>query len=514
MRKERLHKVLIFIVAYNAQKTLKKVLDQIPQEMFDKYETEALVIDDASQDSTFEVGLSQAQSWTNCPITILKNSKNQGYGGNQKLGYEYAIKNSFDIVALLHGDGQYAPEMLPALVKTIAEDKSDAVFGSRMMIPGDALKGGMPLYKFMGNKILSTCQNFILKTKLSEFHSGYRVYSTKVLDKIPFQYNTNDFHFDTDIIIQLIMSNMRIREVPIPTYYGNEICYVNGIKYAKNVLLSTIRYRLHLMGLKYHRKFDVGDNHLAYDIKLGYKSSHTLAISSIPEGSRVIDIGCGQGLVAKELLKKSCYVAGLDQYPVNLENVSEYIEWDLNRDTLPVKIYDYDYILMLDIIEHLRNPEDFMDMLRRGAKLHRPTIIFTTANVAFFVIRIMLLLGQFNYGKRGILDLTHSRLFTFTSMRNMLIQAGYEILDVKGIPAPFPKALRSKFLGNILVKLNDLLIKFSKSLFAYQMFFKIKPSPTVENVLKETISYSERRKEDIHVASACQNFQTSEYNDV
>ena len=125
----------------------------------------------------------------------LFNPLNQGYGGNQKIGYHYAISRNFDFVALLHGDGQYAPEVLPDLVRPLKEGRADAVFGSRMMKAGDALRGGMPRYKYVGNRILTNLQNQILGMKLSEFHSGYRVYSVKAISAVPFHRNTNDFHF-------------------------------------------------------------------------------------------------------------------------------------------------------------------------------------------------------------------------------------------------------------------------------------------------------------------------------
>ncbi len=486
-------KVLIFIVAYNAEATLTKVLNRIPGELFDRFCVEVLVIDDASQDMTYEMGLSRALSWDNCPITILQNPRNQGYGGNQKLGYDYAIKKGFNVVALLHGDGQYAPEILPRLIEPVVEKKADAVFGSRMMTPWGALKGGMPLYKFIGNKILSKCQNFLIKTRLSEFHSGYRVYSTEALSKIPFKYNSNYFDFDTDIILQLTMAGLRIEEIPIPTYYGDEICYVEGVKYAKKVISSTVSSRLHLMSLKYQRKFAVEKRSATYDIKVGYKSSHQMAIDAVPPGSSVLDLGCGEGLVANELVKKSCHIVGLDQYPPETDSLSEFIEWDLNNDTLPEEARKYEYILALDIVEHLRNPEGFMDMLREGAKLSTPTIILTTPNIAFFITRFMLLAGQFNYGKTGILDLTHTRLFTFTTMKDMLTQSGHEILDVRGIPAPFPKAVKSRWLGKLLLNVNDLLITLSKNLFSYQMFFIVRPLPTVDNLLNETILHSKSK---------------------
>lgn len=488
------HRLLIFVVAYNAETTLLPVLDRIPENLFDLFETEILVIDDASSDNTFTLGADRAKTWSACKITVLKNPKNQGYGGNQKLGYEYAVKHGYDSVALLHGDGQYAPEKLPDLVSPIANGEADAVFGSRMLESGAALKGKMPLYKFVGNKILTTFQNAVLKADLSEFHSGFRAYSVKMLAKIPFQYNSNDFHFDTDIIIQLLMGGYRISEIPMPTYYGDEVCYVNGMKYAKDVMVSTLASRVHRMGIRYQRKFDVDQDNEHYDLKLGYPSSHTMAIDAIPEGARVLDLGCGPGLVARELKRKSCHVVGLDQFPPPAENIDRFIEWDLDSDALPAEVGNYDYILMLDIIEHLKSPEKLVDILRRGARASAPTIIMTTANVAFFIPRIMFLFGQFNYGKAGILDITHTRLFTFSSLRNMLRQSGYEIEEIRGIPAPFPKAFGNQTLGNLLIKMNELGIRLNKRLFSYQMYFKITPLPTVDSLLEETIVFSEEKR--------------------
>src|SRR5205807_3028970 len=134
---------------------------------------------------------------------------------------------------------QYAPECLPDLVGPVMTGEADAVLGSRMMSRFAALKGGMPMYKYVGNKILTFLQNRILHSSLTEFHSGYRLYSVKALERLPFDRNTDDFHFDTEIIIQLLRAGLRIKEVPIPTYYGDEIRYVKGIKYAFNALRSS-----------------------------------------------------------------------------------------------------------------------------------------------------------------------------------------------------------------------------------------------------------------------------------
>src|SRR5580704_12260983 len=241
-------KIGILIVTYNALTTLSRVLKRISPNVWDNV-AEVAVFDDASQDSTYElaVGLKTLRSLPK--LRILKHSKNLGYGGNQKAGYQYFIERGFDVVVLLHGDGQYAPEILAHLYRPIVDGNADAVFGSRMMKTyGGPLKGGMPLYKYLGNRVLTVFENAALGLHLTEFHSGYRAYSLAALRKIDFSRMTDDFHFDTEIIIKLNHQGLKMKEVPIPTYYGTEICYVNGLKYARDVFRAVRRYRQTIHG--------------------------------------------------------------------------------------------------------------------------------------------------------------------------------------------------------------------------------------------------------------------------
>jgi glycosyltransferase involved in cell wall biosynthesis len=284
--------LLVFVVAYRAEATLCRVLERIPRDIFDRLDCEILVVDDASEDRTFNIGNEYRDTHAEIPLTVLRNRFNQGYGGNQKVGYAYAFEHRFDYVAMVHGDGQYAPEELPRLMQPLLEGAADAVFGSRMLTRTGALEGGMPLYKFVGNRILTTAQNALLGSKLSEFHCGYRIYSVKALELLPLFLNSNDFHFDTEIILQFMNARLRIAELPITTYYGDEICHVNGMKYAKDVMVATISNVLHRAGLVYQRRFDVMPGpEPVYGTKLGYASSHTYALDAIPRGSRVADNG-------------------------------------------------------------------------------------------------------------------------------------------------------------------------------------------------------------------------------
>ena len=252
------YKLLIFIVAYNHEKTIESVIKRIPKKLTNLYDLEILIIDDASSDKTFEISkkIQRNQKKNNLKVKVFYNPINQGYGGNQKIGYHYSIKKKFDFVILLHGDGQYAPEELPKLLNGLQNNKLDVVIGSRMIKKKNALKGGMPLYKLIGNIILTKIQNFLLNKNLAEFHSGYRIYSVKSLKSIPFHLNTNDFHFDTEILIQLFLINSKIKEISIPTFYGDEICHVNGMKYAFNIIKTTLIASLqNNVDLKFSKKY-------------------------------------------------------------------------------------------------------------------------------------------------------------------------------------------------------------------------------------------------------------------
>jgi glycosyltransferase involved in cell wall biosynthesis len=235
-------KIGVLIVAYNAQQTLTRVLDRIPVDFIKQIDA-ILVCDDASTDDTHKVGLSY-QSKSQLPLTIVRHEINLGYGGNQKTGYQWALEKNLDLVVLLHGDGQYAPEYLPQMVEPIVSGRADVVFGSRMITQGGARQGGMPLYKFVGNKILTTLQNRLAKVSLTEWHSGYRAYSVASLRKINFLKNSDYFDFDSQIILQMIGARQRIVEIEIPTFYGDEISRVNGIKYGIKILIHTLKFRL------------------------------------------------------------------------------------------------------------------------------------------------------------------------------------------------------------------------------------------------------------------------------
>jgi 2-polyprenyl-3-methyl-5-hydroxy-6-metoxy-1,4-benzoquinol methylase len=481
-------KVLLFVVAYSSEQRIASVLGRVPAELWTngQHDIRTLIIDDRSPSQSLDQSRFTALRQKYNAI-ILPTSPQQGYGGNQKLGFHYAMENDFDLVVLLHGDGQYAPERLPDLVAAFNDPGVDAVFGSRML-PLRAPPGGMPFYKFIGNRILTALQNWVLKQRFSEFHSGYRAYRVEALRPLPLAFNSPDFDFDTDIAIQLIDTHRRIVELPIPSYSSREIRHVSGLKYAAQVLTTTLRSRLQRWAIFYHPKFDYVSDNRHYTLKLNQPSSHQWALDYCAKSAAaVLDLGCGPGKLDDLLREHSCYTMGVDKVEQDPGSLDWFVRCDLDAGLFDLSILprEPEIVLCLDILEHIKSPERFLLELRQhlGALSKPARIVITTPNVAFFSTRLSLLLGMFNYGKKGILDLTHTRLFTFATLRRMLTCLGYEILEVRGVPAPVQLVLGSGAIGHAATALNSVLIRLWRNLFSYQIFLVARALPTVSNLL-------------------------------
>jgi 2-polyprenyl-3-methyl-5-hydroxy-6-metoxy-1,4-benzoquinol methylase len=473
----------ILIVTYNALTTLTKVLQRIPPEVWANVQ-EVAVFDDASQDATYELAVGLKALRHLPKLHAIKHDRNLGYGGNQKAGYQYFIERGFDIVVLLHGDGQYAPEILSHLYHPIVTGEADAVFGSRMMgTYGGPLKGGMPLYKFVGNRILSVFENFALGLNLTEFHSGYRAYNLHALKNIDFSAMTNDFHFDTEIIIKLNHQSYVITEVPIPTYYGSEICYVNGMRYAWDVARAVYRYRQTCRSVRRYPEFREYFQH--YPIKQSSGSSHDYGCRWVGSNQSVLDVACGDGSLAALLHKNGNRITGVDLLPeaAHTDVLENYFSADLDEGIAPVIEQlggrRFDRVLLLDILEHLKTPERLLEQCH--AVLNpEGRLIVSVPNVANITVRLSLLLGSFNYTERGLLDRTHLRFFTRRTARRLLEQSGFTIHEEKLTVMPIELVLGLSPQNPLMQGLNRLLALLTwmlPGLFGYQVMFMARSRP-------------------------------------
>jgi len=469
----------LFVIAYNAVNKLDWTLDRIPEQVWDRVD-EVFLFDDCSTDNTYYAAIGYKHVKRLDKLTIHRNARNLRYGGNQKAGYQYAIAKDFDIVVMLHADGQYAPEALPELLEPFEHDEADMVFGSRMAERGAARAGGMPFYKFVGNKILTWIENKLTGMNLSEFHSGYRIYSCDALKRVPFMLNSNEWHFDTDILIQFHEAGLRIVERPIPTYYGDEICYVNGLAYAFNCVRSAIKYRLHKLRLAHVPKYEIQNSQYIYK-KADPYSSHAQILAWIekerPED--LLEIGTATGYLTAEMARLGCRVTGLEQDPEMAGIASEYCQTMLVGDVESVDLDglgQYDAVILGDILEHLHNPQE---VLRKLTKRLRPggKILMSLPNVANIWVRLNLLFGRFNYSRVGILDESHLRFFTLETSKKLAHDSGLEVIRINTTPIPLPILLPATQKGHSLSFLHVLnwgLTKLRKTLFGYQFILVCK----------------------------------------
>ncbi|WP_207534901.1 glycosyltransferase family 2 protein [Desertivirga arenae] len=230
-------KIIVVMPAYNAEKTLERTYRELDFSLID----ELILVDDYSKDGTVreanKLGI----------VHTFRHDFNKGYGGNQKTCYNKALKLGGDIIIMLHPDYQYTPKLIPSMVSLIESGLYDVVFASRILGNG-ARKGGMPLYKYVANRILTFIQNFLMHQKLSEYHTGYRAYSRKVLENINFNNNSDDFIFDNEIVAQIFSKNFEIAEITCPTKYFEEASSINfrrSLKYGMGVLIVSFRYFMH-----------------------------------------------------------------------------------------------------------------------------------------------------------------------------------------------------------------------------------------------------------------------------
>jgi glycosyltransferase involved in cell wall biosynthesis len=234
-------KIIVVLPAYNAGKTIAQTIAEIPFDLVDEY----VVVDDASTDNTIEVASSLNVK------NLIRHDRNKGYGGNQKTCYNTALELGGDIVIMLHPDYQYTPKLIPSMAYMIASGLYPVVIASRILGKG-ALKGGMPLYKYISNRFLTWVQNLLINQKLSEYHSGYRAFSREVLEKVNYQANSDDFVFDNQMLAQIFYAGFEIAEITCPTKYFEEASSINlrrSIKYGLGVLRISIGYFLQKAGL-------------------------------------------------------------------------------------------------------------------------------------------------------------------------------------------------------------------------------------------------------------------------
>jgi len=466
-------KCIIFVPSYNVSKFLDNTLERIPV-LNNSLLCTVLIIDDGSIDGTFDVAKKYLSnniyktSKNISEIIVIKHKNNLGYGSVQITAIDYAIDNNYDYIIMLHGDGQYAPEQLNIFINFLT-DGSDLVFGSRMGNIINAYKGGMPIYKIIGNFILTKFQNIILNSNLSEFHSGYRGYKVSWIKNIPYYFNSCDFSFDTEILIQALLSNAKIKEFDIPTFYGEEICNVPGFRYAFKVALVSFIARCYKLNLTLDKRFNglISDKYGSDD---GLTELHSLVILMINSNSSVLDLGCGAGgFINKLQIEKKCNVLGIDNLTFQIDNRIRCADLQSEIFSLNKNELNSNVITCLEVIEHLTNPDILLTKLYKSFNNEDEKVfIFSTPNIAHISIRLMLFFGIFSYGRRGILDSSHVKLYTKDSFINLLNMNGFDVVNIVEVGLPLDKIFSNYRIKYLFRCIEKLLLTFFPTLFAFQ----------------------------------------------
>lgn len=396
-----------------------------------------------------------------------------------KLAFSYAVDRGYQIIAGIFQWGSIS----------IAE-----VADSLKSMP----KLGFVLFPTVGQKAHFIPNLIGLSSRLPrEFLTTFSckgIFSGQMLLQIPFRQNLSEVFFDTELIYQIIAGTFEIRvsqDVELPA--SNENITPSNVQLFKLALTL----RLQRLGIFYDPRFDLIQENQQYEAKFDFISSHSLSLSRISTEDNLLILGSGPKELVEPFSNIAKSVVAVDSFvdtalrgicdfalQADLENVVDYDEILPNLK--------YSKVIALDIIEHLRSPEDFLTRIRSSNSTAGSRVVITTPNIAFLPVRAMLLFGFFNYGKRGILDRTHTRLFTISSLRRILKQSGFEIEEIHGIPAPIPLAIGRGLLGNFLLNLNNFLIKIWPSLFSFQILAVARALPTVEQLLEESQKLGEQ----------------------
>lgn len=421
-------------------------------------------------------------------IIRLRATTKIGPGAFRKLAYRHAITGGFDYVVPLSWNHHTNLKTIPLLIKTMEQNKCDVAVG----VDQRPLWKKILTFTWLGmmRQLLSWILKSFTKEKSIAWPARYLIYRTTALRNIPFELNTNGPHFDYEVLLQLANQNVSMRNIDISSilYRGLGIPFRPNL--FLNILKASIKYRLR----QYHLFFDIryelamdlkpsvaeGSTTSVYEEKMSSLSPHSLVCqdnSLIPSQSHVLDIGCATGYVCQSLSRqKNCTTEGVDrlnadQFSGGRNSTYHKIDLDHDWDSLN-RVIDSspcDVVLLLDVVEHLSQPELFLINLYQQRFKKNPKFLISTGNVAFIVTRLMLMAGFFNYGKKGILDITHKRLFTSRNFKNLMEQTGFITRRMTYFPVPFKALGWPSPLAGFLEQLNRLLIKISPSWFAYQM---------------------------------------------
>jgi 2-polyprenyl-3-methyl-5-hydroxy-6-metoxy-1,4-benzoquinol methylase len=462
-----LTRVLVFLSAHaNGHAPLRGV----PHEIWKDPNLLFLYLGDASSHESDTLAKRWLEDHGITNAAILRREADQGYGGNRKFACRLALEADFAFVILLPPNSPSAIEHLPRLIETCRTTDADVVLGSPVQRPRTRA---------------TRLQNWLTKRGYLSLGSSYGCYAARFLRRVPFETNSNGRRFDTELLLQALYVGARVMGVENAWVEDEDVEQFGWM--AVDACAATVRFKMHQMGmfcsLRY-RSLTPG----SYCDKTGLTySSHRLAVDIVRRLAprTVLDIGSGDGFVAKRCSELGAEVTQIDRREPSASTNGIFVEHDLERLELPEDASRFDVVLLLDVLEHLAAPEEFLIALRNRSTGRLPTtsrLLICTPNVAFAAVRASLLFGRFHYADRGILDVTHKRLFTRQTLVQCLTDSGYRVEETIAVGAPF-EAIFPGLVGRGLSRASQALADLWPSLFAFQFMAICIPGPGLRQIL-------------------------------
>jgi 2-polyprenyl-3-methyl-5-hydroxy-6-metoxy-1,4-benzoquinol methylase len=408
-------------------------------------------------------------------VRVHRAPRRYGYGGARKAAFEYALRRGMEYVVFLRADGTHPPEALPRLLAPILLEGETLVFAARRRPPWRR-EGIGSFFKRLVYVAACEFQNRVLGLRLRDYLSGFRVYPTSAIDCLPFHLDDDDRTFDVEIVIQLRALGLSVFEVSIDPVWHEEPVPARELTHALRACRAAVGYRLHQLHVTRRRGRYLVERGVHYTLKHSETGSHMQIVDAIAPGSRVLDLGCSQGLLARPLRERDVRVTGVDAgEPRGLARELEaYHQRDLEDPLDLPEGRIFDYVVIADVVEHLRNRERLLRGARRFLK-EDGRLIASTPNIALWFYRLSLLLGRFEYGPRGVLDRTHVHLFTRATFRREVERAGFHVLKERVTALPFEVVFESTGRSRLLqtvARTYHGLAQLWPQMFAYQFILE------------------------------------------
>ena len=443
---------------------IRKTLSRIPAELSDWFEEVVIMLDRPF--GGLLPPASELQGERRFELRFHHPPRDSGFGAVRKAAFEYALREGFDQIIIMRGDSTHPPEKLPELIQLALEDPARFVLAT----PRGSSRSSSR--RRLSHRVSTFVQNRILGMRLHDYRTSFRLYPSEAISRIPFQLDADDALFDIEIIIQMRALGIPIHEAPLALGVGENLEGAQtDARHDFLAFATALSYRFHQIHLTRNGRFMV-DRDIHYTLKRSSTGSHAQIISAIAEGSKVLDLGCSNGLLARPLLEKKVRVTGVDAEPGERlsKDLADYYQCDLDLPLVLPYGRVFDYVVCADVIEHLRNRVQLLRSARRYLKADGKLII-STPNIALWFYRLSLAVGRFEYGPRGILDETHVHLYTGSTFRREIERAGFTILRQRVTSLPFEVVFestgRSRFVRSLEFTYH-LMARFWPSMFAYQ----------------------------------------------